>query len=184
MSPAKAGYEYLLAYKLSVVIYDYTVVFCKRHISDHKMRAQMIGAARSFMSNIVEGNKHASLKSYIYLSGIARGSLEELLEDYRSFARQKDIRILSRDQAKREIREIGGVWRVLKSSPTLPSNPQFPYLPNPPYKSINLLLTLGNQAGYLTDKLIASLKEKHRTQGGLTENLYRARTDYRRKSRL
>jgi hypothetical protein len=26
----KAGYEYLLAYKITVPIYDYTVVFCKR----------------------------------------------------------------------------------------------------------------------------------------------------------
>lgn len=26
----KAGYEYLLAYKISVPIYDYTVIFCKR----------------------------------------------------------------------------------------------------------------------------------------------------------
>ena len=29
----KAGYEYLLAYKVSVPIYDYTVVFCQRCIS-------------------------------------------------------------------------------------------------------------------------------------------------------
>lgn len=29
---AKAGYEYLLAYKITVPIYDYTVEFCKRWI--------------------------------------------------------------------------------------------------------------------------------------------------------
>ena len=28
----KAGYEYLLAYKITVPIYDYTVEFCKRWI--------------------------------------------------------------------------------------------------------------------------------------------------------
>lgn len=32
MEKKKAGYEYLLAYKITVPIYDYTVVFCKRHI--------------------------------------------------------------------------------------------------------------------------------------------------------
>ncbi len=26
----KAGYEYLLAYKITIPIYDYTVIFCKR----------------------------------------------------------------------------------------------------------------------------------------------------------
>ena len=59
--------------------------FCKLHFPYHpnhpdRTRDQMVQAARSAMSNIVEGNKHVSLKGYIYLVGIARGSLEELLK--------------------------------------------------------------------------------------------------------
>ena len=64
----------------------------------------MIQAARSTMSNIVEGSKHVSLKGYIYLVGIARGSLEELLKDYQAFARQKDIPVYPPVKAKSEIR--------------------------------------------------------------------------------
>jgi four helix bundle protein len=47
----------------------------------------MIQAARSGMQNIIEGNKQQGMKGYIKLCGIARGSLEELLNDYLSFAR-------------------------------------------------------------------------------------------------
>jgi hypothetical protein len=101
----KAGYEYLLAYKVTVPIYDLTVQFCNRFLSpdspyfpDHPNRGnnrtidQMTQAARSGMQNIVEGNKQQSLKGYIYLTGIARGSLEELLKDYLSHARQHTLR--------------------------------------------------------------------------------------------
>jgi len=70
------------------------VEFCKLHFPYHpnhpdRTRDQMVQAARSAMSNIVEGNKHVSLKGYIYLVGIARGSLEELLKDYHAFARHR-----------------------------------------------------------------------------------------------
>ena len=46
-------------------------------------------------------------------------------------------------------------------------------------RAVNLLITLINQANYLLDKLIESLKEKHMKEGGLTENLYQRRKNYR-----
>ena len=62
----KAGYEYLLAYKITVPIYDYTVEFCRRWI-DYKSRTkdQMEQAARSGMTNIPEGYIQKSLASSI-----------------------------------------------------------------------------------------------------------------------
>ncbi len=54
----KAGYEYLLAYKLTVPIYDYTVEFCNIYIDPYsRTRDQMTQSARSGMQNIAEGNK-------------------------------------------------------------------------------------------------------------------------------
>ncbi len=159
-SNKKAGYEYLLAYKVTVPVYDYTVEFCKRWI-DYKSRTkdQMEQAARSGMQNISEGNKQQSLSGYIKLSGVARGSLEELLKDYMAFARQNKILIWEKERVIREISEIRGIWRILKQTPTLPNNPNFPNLPLDQEKAVNLLITLINQANYLIDKLIASLKE-------------------------
>lgn len=126
----KAGYEYLLAYKLTVPIYDYTVEFCKRWI-DYKSRTkdQMEQAARSGMQNIAEGNKQQSLSGYIKLAGVSRDSLEELLKDYLAFARQNKITVWEKDRVIRKIGEISRIWEILKRTPTLPDNPNFPDLP-------------------------------------------------------
>jgi len=176
----KAGHEYLLAYKITIPIYDYTVEFVKRWISKFSRTCdQMEQAARSGTQNIAEGYKQQSLKGYIKLAGVARGSQEELLKDYQAFARQNGLQILDSARAKREIREIGEIWGILRMMPVLPNNPNFPNLPQDKERAVNLLITLINQANYLIDRLIISLKEKHRKEGGFTEKLYRARKQYR-----
>lgn len=178
----KAGYEYLLAYKLTVPIYDLTVEFVKKYIS-YKSRTvdQMEQAARSGMQNISEGYKQQSLAGYIKLSGVSRGSLEELLNDYLSYARQNKIEIWEKERAKSEIREIGIIWEILKKTPCLPTSPNFPNLPTDLTKTVNLLITLIIQANYLIDRLITSLTEKHTKEGGFNENLLKKRLEYRRK---
>lgn len=186
----KSGYEYLLAYKITVPIYDYTVAFCNHcqsprypgfpRLSSKRSFDQMVQAARSGMQNISEGNKQEGMKGYIKLSGVARGSLEELLQDYRAYARQYKLAIWPREKNIREIREIGEIWRVIKATPTLPDSPQLPQLPQSPLLAVNMMITLVNQASYLVDKLIASLKEKHMKEGGLTEELYWKRVNYRK----
>ena len=177
---SKAGYEYLLAYKITVPIYDLTVEFCDSNINKFsRTRDQMIQAARSGMQNILEGNKQQGMKGYIKLSGVARGSLEELLRDYHAFARQKGLAIWEKERVLREIGEMREIWRILKATPTLPISPGFPRLPKDPEKSANLMISLVHQANFLIDKLIVSLKEKHMKEGGLTEELYRKRREYR-----
>ena len=177
----KAGYGYLLAYKITVPIYDLTVEFVKKYI-DYKSRTkdQMEQASRSGMQNIPEGYKQQSLAGYIKLSGVSRGSLEELLNDYLSFARQNKLEIWDKERAKREIREIGVIWEIIRKNPYLPSQPNFPSLPQDLTKTVNLLITLIQQANYLIDKLIVSLKEKHTKQGGFNESLLKKRLEYRK----
>src|SRR3989344_3674948 len=185
----KAGYEYLLAYKITVPIYDYTVELSRRckspdypdfpNLPSTRSHDQIVQAARSGMSNIVEGKKQQSLKGYIYLSGIARGSLDELLKDFHTYARQNKIPIWSPDRCKREIREIRVIWEIIRKTPTLPDSPNFPNLPYEKDIAINMLITLTKQANYLLDKLILSLHEKHKKTGGLTEKLYKERKSYR-----
>ena len=180
MENVKSGYEYLLAYKLTVPIYDYTVVFCDRNINKFSRTLdQMVQAARSGMQNISEGNKQQGMKGYIKLSGVARGSLEELLKDYCAFLRQNKLQIWDKERAKKEIGEIREIWKILNDSSTLSANPNFPDLPDDPEKAANLMITLIHQANYLIDKLIMSLKEKHMKTGGLTEELYNKRRSYR-----
>ncbi len=178
---AKAGYEYLLAYKVTVPIYDYTVEFCRRWI-DYKSRTkdQMEQAARSGMVNIAEGNKQKSLASYIKLVGVAIGSQEELLRDYHAYARQHQLTIWDKGKA-REIGELREVWEILKKTPTLPDSPNFPHLPDSPEKAVNLMITLVNQANYLLQKLADSLEFKHEHEGGFNEKLLQKRLAYRYK---
>lgn len=176
----RAGYEYLLAYKITVPIYDLTVEFCGQHIDKFsRTRDQMIQAARSGMQNLLEGNQQQGKKGYIKLFGVARGSLEELLKDYHAYARQHKIEIWDKAKCGREIREIEETWDIVKQNPTLPDNPDFPVLPKDPAKAVNLMITLINQACYLNDKLTESILKKHREEGGLTEQLYRDRMNYR-----
>ncbi len=179
----KAGYEYLLAYKITVPIYDYTVEFCNIYINSRsRTHDQMVQSARSGMQNIAEGNKQQSLQGYIKLSGVSRGSLEELLNDYLSYARQQKIPIWSPERAKREIWEISKIWEILSKNPTLPDSPNFPDLPNRVEVTVNLMITLINQANFLIDKLILSLNEKHMKEGGFTENLHKKRIEYRNRN--
>ncbi len=192
---AKASYEYLLAYKITVPIYDYTVEFCNRcspyqpnhpdhpnfpHLSSPRTHDQMVQAARSGMTNIPEGSKQNSLGGYIKLAGVSRGSYEELLKDFLSYARQHQIPIWPREEAIRKIGKIGEIWEIVRNNPTLPDSPNFPNLPDTPDRAVNLMITLINQANYLTDKLIKSLEEKHAKEGGFNENLLKKRLEYRK----
>lgn len=187
----KAGYQYLLAWKITVPIYDYTVVFCNRcgspnfpnypNLSSRRTFDQMIQAARSGTSNIPEGNTQDSTEGYLKLTGVNRGSLEELLNDFLSFARQNRIEIWGREKSVREIREIGIIWEILKKTPTLPDSPNFPDLPNDPTKAVNLLITLINQANFLQTRLKESVEKKFVETGGFRENLFKKRLEYRKK---
>lgn len=193
----KAGYEYLLAYKITIPIYDYTVEFCNRcqspnfpnspnspnfpNLSSTRTFDQMVQAARSGSQNIAEGNQQASLEGYIKLTGVNKGSLEELLKDYLAYARQNKLEVWEKEKAVREVREIGEVWGILKKFPTLPNSPNFPALPNTPTLAVNLMITLVNQAIYLQKRLQESLEKKFVEEGGFRENLFKKRMERKSK---
>lgn len=190
----KAGYEYLLAYKITIPIYDYTVVFCKRasppayypnlpkfpQLSSPRTFDQMVQAARSGTQNIVEGNQQKSLEGYIKLTGVNKGSLEELLKDFLAYARQNNIAIWGKEETIRKVRELGEVWGILKKTPTLPDLPNFPDLPQDLTHAVNLMITLVNQAIYLQMKLQQSLEKKFISEGGFRENLFKKRMNYKK----
>lgn len=164
------GYKYLKSYQLSTIIYDLTVEFCDTHINKYsRTHNQMVQASRSGKQNIAEGYLEKSLKMYIKLTGVSRGSLGELLEDYEDFARQKKIHVWPKEKA-REMREIREIRE--KSSLTTPYIPDLP--PNPEH-AVNLLITLLNQANYLLDRQITALEEKFVTEGGYSEKLFKKR---------
>jgi 23S rRNA-intervening sequence protein len=89
--PQHGGYEKLFSYPKTQIIYDATVRFCDRFISQRsRTHDQMVQAARSGNKNIAEGSRisGSSKKSEIKLTNVARASLEELLGDYQDYLRQ------------------------------------------------------------------------------------------------
>jgi len=187
----KAGYEYLLAYKITIPIYDYTVIFCKRAQSPHfpnfpqlsssRTFDQMVQAARSGSQNIAEGNQQSSLEGYIKLTGVNKGSLEELLKDYLAYARQNGLEVWEKVKVEREVRELGEIWEILRKTPTLPDSPNFPDLPENPTQAVNLMITLVNQAIFLQKRLAQSLTEKFIKEGGFRENLFKKRSEFKKR---
>jgi len=174
MTDKRPGYEYLTAYMLGKVIQDLTVEFCNRYINIRsRTHDQMVQAARSNSQNVAEGYINPSLKAYIKLAGIAYGSNEELTKDYQDFLRQRNLPIWDKNHPKvREFRDFRVVW-------ISPTSLNTPTLPNNPVEAANMLLTFCNLEGFLLKRLVASLLEKHEKEGGLTEELYRKRIEYR-----
>lgn len=171
-------YKKLITYMQSEEIYDLTVVFCNRYLSggqNLRLYEQVVHAARSCKQNIAEGaSQGTSLKGYIKLLGIARGSLEELLEDYKDFSRQKNIPLLGKgDEMVNKVKKVNRVEREKILFPFIPSSPSLPSLPS--FLCLSYLLDLIIRTNYLLDRQIKSLEEKFVREGGYSENLLKKR---------
>jgi four helix bundle suffix protein len=171
--PPHGGYEQLLAYRKSQIIYDATVRFCDRFI-DKRSRThdQMVQAARSGNKNIAEGSQMSgtSKESEIKLTNVARASLEELLGDYRDYLRQRGY--AQWDKNSREalfVRKLGA--RNSESYESYRS-----YIETRPAETVaNILICLIHQANYLLDQQLRQLEQEFLQAGGLRERMTRAR---------
>lgn len=80
------NYRSLRFFQRADVLYQLTKVFCQRFLPHYGDRTvdQMVQAARSCKQNIAEGitDGQTSVEIEVKLLGVARGSNQELLEDY------------------------------------------------------------------------------------------------------
>lgn len=179
MTNGKGGYQSLIVYWLAIDIYDLTVIFCNRYI-DKRSRThdQMVQAARSGKQNIVEGSLEPSVESNIKLTGVARASFGELLEDYKDYLRQNNLPVWEKDDFR--VLAIRGM-RVFpnESHESNKSNLTYgTYLTNGE-DFANLMITLCFKEGYLLDKLILAQNNKFIKEGGFRENLFKKRIQYK-----
>ena len=182
----RGGYENLIVYWLGVDISDLTAVFCDRYI-DRRSRThdQMIQASRSGKQNIVEGSLANSIESNLKLTGVARASYGELLEDYRDFLRQKNLRIWPKDDPRvvtiRRMRVITNKTNESNlSNRTNLSHETYKSYLNSSESFANLVITLCFKQGYLLDQLLRAQQDKFVREGGFRENLFKKRMDYRK----
>ena len=187
--PPHGGYCRLLTYKLGSLIYDATAAFCKQYINcKDRTYDQMVQAARSGVANIVEGSQASatSKKIELKLTNIAKASQEELLEDYRSFLRQHNLRTWDAQSTEAKIvREarpetLEQLRRVMAS---LVSDLSDLSDKNTIKQEVaaNTMICLINQETYLLGRQVARLARDFENEGGFTERLYKIRSEKRKK---
>lgn len=91
----KTVYTELFFYKKSDVLIQLTKAFCDRFLPKYGDRTvdQMVQAARSVKQNIAEGltDGQTSFETEIKLLGVAKGSNQELLEDYQDYLKHHNL---------------------------------------------------------------------------------------------
>jgi len=167
------GYKSLAFYKQAEIIYDFTVEFCDLYIEKRsRTHDQMVQAARSGKQNIAEGYLQKSMEGKLKLVGVARGSLEELLNDYQDYLRQKGLKLWDKDAA--EAKEVRGL--VYKSYNGYSGYKVYMGISE---KAANAMICLINQTNRLLDQKLRWLEEQFVREGGFRENLFRKRVEYR-----
>ena len=171
-----APHHKLLTYRYCYVIVHLNKHFTRTYLSSYKhkrTKEQMDQAARSTKQNIAEGaSQQTSLKGYIKLTGVARGSLEELREDYIDFLLFNQLPVW--EKADQRFRREKRYRIFVNDTPTSPP-PPIPRLPPDPEIFANLMIDVCTRTCYLLDQQRRSLVKKHEHEGGFTEQLYKAR---------
>ena len=176
--PPHGHYQELLSYKKSAIVYSATVKFCERFISiKDRTYDQMVQAARSGKQNIIEGSKASgtSKETEIRLTNVARASLEELLEDYKDYIKNRKEVIWDKDS-----KEALYVRKLAYSKDESYENTYEQFIETRSgVVCANIILCLIHQCNYLLDQQIRRLEEDFIKNGGLRERMYQARKNYR-----
>lgn len=173
----RGDYHSLKAYKKAECIYDITFFFAHRYLKEgDRTIDQMVQAARSGKQNLAEGyiDGITSKEMAIKLINVNRASLHELLLDYEDYLRVRELEKWAFDDDRcRRTRAFcrehldSSVYREaikVRSDETI----------------ANIAITLIHQEDVLLRGLIEWLKRDFLTHGGIREEMYRARTQYRR----
>jgi len=168
------GYKKLIVYRKSDVVYEGTVVFCRRFLPAHGDRTvdQMTQAARSCKQNIAEGSSASgtSKRTELKLTGVARATLDELMEDYQDYLKSHGLAIWAPDDERaayaRNFAKERNDWADWKEI----------FETRPAETLANLMLTLCNQTSYMLAKMMARQETEFQRNGGVTERMSTART--------
>lgn len=193
---AEQGYKSLISYKLAQIAFDLGWDFVPQYYSkyeDGRQRDQIKQALRSDKQNIVEGSSERSLSSKLKLYDVAKSSGNEALEDFEDILRREGLpRWDKEDPRLKKLHQIFEGYPC--PNPSNPSPPPFPStkkvleeLGGAEGKEgleivVNYLIDLLVRSGYLLDKQMNSLEEKHQKEGGYNEKLLRKRLEFRSRS--
>ena len=178
--PPRGDYRTLLSFQKAEVVYDITFRFAHKFLrKGDRTIDQMIQSARSGKKNILEGSKagRTSKDTEIFLTGVARSSLEELLDDYLDFLRARDLSLWDKESKEAQYaRQLGR-----KTPLTFEDYREFVETRSPEVIA-NLAICLIHQTNYLIDQQLLRLEKDFIEKGGLKERMTRVRRDYRRRN--
>ena len=168
------GYKKLIVYRKSDVVYEGTVLFCRRFLPAHGDRTvdQMTQAARSCKQNIAEGSSASgtSKETELKLTNVARATLDELMEDYLDYLKSHQLQEWPRNDQRavyaRNFAKEHNDWVDWKE-----------ILESRPAETVaNLMLTVCNQTSYMLGRMIERQEADFKKLGGVRERMHAART--------
>lgn len=138
----------------------------------------MILAARSGKQNIAEGSAASSTsrETELKLTNVAKASLQELLIDYEDYLRVRNLELWNVNSSKAEQTRMAcrkhNDSAYFRKAITVRSDETI----------ANIAITLIHQTDSLLRKLIDHLKTEFLTHGGIKEEMYAARKEWRRQN--
>lgn len=176
----KGNYRDLIAFQKAECIYDITYYFAHKYLKiGDRTIDQMIQAARSGRQNIGEGCEAGttSAESEIKLINVAKASFQELLLDYEDYLRVRNLKKWDINEEKAIItrnvcskRNDSAFYReaiTKRNDETI----------------CNIAITLIHQADYLLRKYLEKLQQEFLQNGGIKEQMYKARINRKNSSR-
>jgi len=180
------GYENLLVYRLAVTIDEGTILFCRKYLSDYSERRtveQMIQASRSGKQNIVEGSLEKSCEGNIKLTGVARASYGELLEDFKDYLRRRKLVLWGKDDKR--VLKIRAFREEIGRETSLTDLANWANLNlDDPKEFANLMICLIYKESFLLDQLLRAQEKKFVEEGGFRENLFKKRKEFLKRNKL
>ena len=169
--------EGLWFYRKTVTLYELTKVFTQRFLPQYGDRTvdQMVQAARSGKQNIIEGSADgvASSEMEIKLLNTARGSIQELQEDYVDYLRCHQLSLWdeqhSRFKSMIEFCRKHNDWEDYKPFVHSMSNEEM----------ANVAYTLCRLTDRMMTTYLTQLEAQFVTEGGIKERMTAARTGFR-----
>jgi four helix bundle suffix protein len=174
--PQRGNYENLAVYKLAACIYAVTYYFANTYFSPKDRTIdQMVQAARSGKQNIAEGSVdgNTSTEMEIKLMNAARGSMHELKADYEDYLTLHELERWSTNDPR-----TIATRRFCRNNSD-PSVFIAKAKERSPETVANIALTMIHQFDYLMVRLIESIKRRFLEQGGIKEQMYKARKEHR-----
>lgn len=162
-------WEDLYFYQKTVVLYQMTVVFCRRFLPKYGDRTvdQMVQAARSGKQNIVEGfaDGVTSTEMELKLLNVARASIKELKEDYIDYLRSHGLALWDVKHPRYD-----GLLKFCRSHNTLED-----YEPHFDRWSDEEMANCANSLCHMVDKMLSShlaaKAEDFKENGGIKERM-------------